>query len=70
MPSFSTIQLILEGVGVMLAIVGLGGSGCMIVACPFPKIREEVGRWGQIGTATGFIVGVPAAIFTVLLLSS
>jgi hypothetical protein len=69
-PSFSTIHLILEGVGAMLAIVGLGGSGCMTVAVLFRKSAEEVSRWGQIGTAIGFLVGIPAAVFTVLLLSS
>jgi hypothetical protein len=70
MPSFSTIQLILEGIGVMLAVIGLGGSGCVTVAVLIGRPVEEVGRWGQLGTAAGFIVGVPAAIITVWLLSS
>jgi hypothetical protein len=70
MPSFSTIQLILEGVGVMLAVIGLGGSGCVTVAVLIGRPVEEVGRLGQLGTAAGFIVGVPTAIVTVWLLSS
>jgi hypothetical protein len=69
-PSFSTIHLILEGVGVMLAVVGLGGSGFVTLALLLGKPPEEIGRWGQIGTAFGFILGVPVAIGTVLLLSS
>jgi hypothetical protein len=70
MPLFSTIQLILEGVGVMLAVIGLGGSGFVTLALLLRKPSEEIGRWGQIGTAFGFILGVPVAICTVLLLSS
>ncbi len=70
MPSFSEIHLILEGVGVMLAVIGLGGSGFVTLALLIRRPMEEVGRWGQIGTAVGFILGVPIAIGTVLLLSS
>jgi hypothetical protein len=70
MPSFGTIQLILEGVGVLLAVVGLGGSGCVTLAVLIHRSTEEVGRWGQIGTAAGFVLGVPVAIITVWLLSS
>ncbi|HJZ37677.1 MAG TPA: hypothetical protein VJ204_15515 [Solirubrobacterales bacterium] len=69
-PSFSTIHLILEGVGAMLAVVGLCTSGFVTLALLFRRPTEEVGRWGQIGTAFGFILGVPVAIGTVLLLSS
>lgn len=69
MPSFGTIHLILEGVGAMLAVIGLGGSGAVALAVLLGKPSQEVGRWGQIGTASGFFVGVPAAIVTVWLLS-
>jgi hypothetical protein len=69
-PSFSTIHLILEGVGVMLAVIGLCTSGFVTLALLMRRPREEVGRWGQFGTAVGFILGVPAAIVIVLLLSS
>jgi hypothetical protein len=69
-PSFSTIHLILGGVGAMLAVVGLCTSGFVTLALLIRRPREEVGRWGQIGTAVGFILGVPVAIGTVLLLSS
>jgi hypothetical protein len=48
----------------------LGGSGCVTVAVLIGRPVEEVGRLGQIGTAAGFIVGVPTAIVTVWLLSS
>jgi hypothetical protein len=70
MPSFSTIHLILEGVGAMLAVIGLGGSGFVTLALLLRRPSEEIGRWGQIGTAVGFILGGPVAIVTVLLLSS
>jgi hypothetical protein len=69
-PSFSTIHLILEGVGVMLAVIGLCTSGFVTLALLIRRPREEVGRWRQIGTAVGIIVGAPMAIGTVLLLSS
>jgi hypothetical protein len=69
-PSFSTIHLILEGVGVMLAVVGLCTSGFVTGAVLIRKPSEEVSRLGQIGTAVGFILGVPVAIVIVLLLSS
>ena len=69
-PSFSTIHPILEGVGAMLAVVGLCTSGFVTGALLLRRPTEEVGRWGQIGTAFGFILGVPVAIGTVLLLSS
>jgi hypothetical protein len=69
-PSFSTIHLILEGVAVMLAVTGLCGSGFVTLALLIRRPTEEIGRWGQIGTAVGFILGVPVAISTVLLLSS
>ena len=42
-PSFSTIHLILEGVGVMLAVVGLCTSGFVTVALLIRRPREEVG---------------------------
>jgi hypothetical protein len=70
MPSFSTIHLILEGVGVMLAVIGLGGSGAVALAVLLDKPSQEVGRWGQIGTTLGFLIGIPFAICSVLLLSS
>ena len=69
-PSFSTIHLILEGVGAMLAVVGLCTSGFVTLALLLRKPSDEIGRWGQIGTAFGFILGVPVAFGTVLLLSS
>jgi hypothetical protein len=49
----------------MLAVIGLGGSGCITVAVLIGRPVEEVGRWGQLGTAAGFIVSIPAAIITV-----
>ena len=70
MPSFGTIHLILEGVGAMLAGIGLGGSGFVTLALLIGRPTEEVGRWGQMGTAVGFILGIPVAVGTVLLLSS
>jgi hypothetical protein len=54
----------------MLAVIGLGGSGFVTLAVLIRRPTEEIGRWGQIGTAVGFILGVPVAIGTVLLLSS
>lgn len=69
-PSLSTIHLILEGVGAMLAVIGLCASGFVTGALLIRRPTEEVGKWGQIGTAVGFILGVPVAIGMVLLLSS
>jgi hypothetical protein len=69
-PSFSTIHLILEGVGVMLAVIGLCTSGFVTCALLIRRPSEEISRWGQFGTAVGFILGVPAAIVIVMLLSS
>ena len=69
-PSFSTIHLILEGVGAMLAVIGLGSSGFVTLALLIGRPTEEIGRWAQIGTAVGFIIGIPVAIIAVLLLSS
>jgi hypothetical protein len=54
----------------VLAVIGLAGSGFVTLALLIRRPTEEVGRWGQIGTAVGFILGVPIAIGTVLLLSS
>jgi hypothetical protein len=54
----------------MLAVVGLCTSGFVTLALLIRRPREEVGRWGKLGTAAGFIVGVPAATITVWLLSS
>jgi hypothetical protein len=70
MPSFSTIHLILEGVGAMLAVIGLCASGFVTGALVIRRPTEEVDKWGQIGTAVGFILGVPVAVVIVLLLSS
>jgi hypothetical protein len=69
-PSFSTIQLILEGAGAMLAVIGLGGSGAVALAVLLGKPSQEAGRWGQIGTTLGFLIGIPFAICAVLVLSS
>ena len=70
MSLFSTIHLILKGIGMMLAVIGLSASGFVTAALLIRRPTEEVGRWGQVGTAVGFILGVPIAIGTVLLLSS
>jgi hypothetical protein len=70
MLTFSTIHLILEGIGAMLAVVGLCTSGFVTGALLLRRPSEEIGRWGQFGTAFGFILGVPVAIGTILLLSS
>jgi hypothetical protein len=67
--SLGTIHLILEGIGAMLAMVGLGGSAFVTIAVLIGKRSEEVGRWGQIGTAIGFLFGIPAGIITVVVLS-
>lgn len=69
-PSFGTIALILEGVGALLAMAGLGGSGAITVAVLLKKPSDKVSRWAQYGTTGGFIVGVPVAITVVLLLSN
>jgi hypothetical protein len=70
MPSFGTIHLILEGVGAMLAVIGLGGSGGIALAVLLDKPSEQVSRWGQLGTALGFLFGIPAAVLVVVLLSN
>jgi hypothetical protein len=44
--------------------------GFVTLAFLLQKPSDEVGRWGQIGTAFRFILGVPVAIGTILLLSS
>jgi hypothetical protein len=54
----------------MLAVIGLCTSGFVTCALLIRRPSEEISRWGQFGTAVGFILGVPAAIVIVLLLSS
>ena len=54
----------------MLAVIGLGGSGAVALAVLLGKPSQEAGRWGQIGTTLGFLIGIPFAICTVLVLSS
>jgi hypothetical protein len=70
MPPFATIQVILEGVGAGLAMVGLGGSLGTTVAVLICRPRDEISVWGQIGTAIGFLLGIPVAIGVVVLLSN
>jgi hypothetical protein len=67
MPPFGSIQLILEGVGAMLAMVGLGGSAGITIGVLLRRAPEDIGSLGHAGTALGFILGIPAAILFVLL---
>ncbi len=70
MPPFATIQLVLEGVGAGLAMVALGGSLGITVTVLIGKSSDVVTHWGHIGTAIGFLVGIPVAIVTFVLLSN
>jgi hypothetical protein len=70
MLSPGTIQLILEGVGAMLAVIGLGGSGGIAIAVLLGKPLDRVSRWGQLGTTLGFLFGIPATVLVVVLLSN
>jgi hypothetical protein len=65
----ANVHPILEGVGAMLAVVGLCGSAAVAVAVLINRPSEEVGRWGQRGTAAGFILGIPAGFIVFALVS-
>jgi hypothetical protein len=64
----ATVALLLEGLGVMLATVGVFGAAGVFAAVLERKSTNEVTRWGQWGTAIGFAVGVPLTICTFVLL--
>jgi hypothetical protein len=69
-PPLGAIRLVLEGVGAMLAVIGLGGAGGIAIAVLLDKPSDRVSRWGQIGTTFGFLLGIPVAIGIVVMLSN
>jgi hypothetical protein len=64
----ATIALLLEGLGVMLATVGVCTAAAVFAAVLERKSTDEVTRWGQWGTAIGFALGVPLTICAFVLL--
>jgi hypothetical protein len=64
----ATIALLLEGLEVMLATVGICTAAGIFAAVLERKSTDEVTRWGQWGTAIGFALGVPLTICPFVLL--
>ncbi len=54
----------------LLAMVGLGASLGITIGVFVGRPSEETGHWGHIGTALGFVVGIPVGVAVVLLLSN
>ena len=65
---FASLGTILEGVGVMLASIGICG-GCGIAAAVLEgKSNEEITRWGYWGTTAGVLIGLPLMLSAFVLM--
>lgn len=65
---FASVSMILEGLGVMLASIGIGGAFGIAAAVLEGKSNEEITRWGYWGTTAGVVLGVPLTICAFVLM--
>jgi hypothetical protein len=67
--AFGSVSLILEGLGVMLASIGIGGAFGIAAAVLEGKPNEEIARWGYWGTTAGVVLGIPLTISAFVLIA-
>jgi uncharacterized protein YqgC (DUF456 family) len=56
------MNLILEGLGVMLTSIAICGALGIAAAVLEGKPDEEVARWGYWGTTIGVLLGIPLTL--------
>ena len=65
----TTITTILEGLAAMGTSVGICTAAGITAGVLEGKSTETITRWAYIGTAAGFVLGVPLTICAFVLLS-